>query len=107
MDIIICRNVFIYFSVDAIATVIEKFYQTLRPYGYLIVGHTELSGQNLNKFQLKAFTESIVYQRQNTSIEAKNTPDFNSIQSLNKQVEITEPLCKYTLSANRIQTQSS
>ncbi|MGL4621704.1 MAG: CheR family methyltransferase [Chroococcidiopsis sp.] len=94
MDIIICRNVFIYFSVDAIATVIEKFYQTLRPYGYLIVGHTELSGQNLNKFQVKAFTESIVYQRQNTSTEAKNIPNSASIQSLNEQVEITETLRK-------------
>ena len=90
MDIIICRNVFIYFNFDAIASVIEKFYHTLRPSGYLIVGHTELLGQNLNKFQLKAFTESIVYQRQNISTEMEIVANVTTIQSLNKQVEITK-----------------
>jgi len=90
MDIIICRNVFIYFSFDAIATVIEKFYHTLKPSGYLIAGHTELSGQNLSKFQLKAFTESIVYQRQNTSTEAKIVTNVATTRSLDKQAETTK-----------------
>ncbi|NHC33079.1 CheR family methyltransferase [Scytonema millei] len=94
MDIIICRNVFIYFSFDAIATVIEKFYQTLRPYGYLIVGHTELSGQNLSKFKLKAFTESIVYQRQNTSNETKNSFNNAIIQNSHNQVDIPKSIPK-------------
>ena len=94
MDIIICRNVFIYFSFDAIASVIEKFYHTLRPSGYLIVGHTELSGQNLSKFQLKAFTESIVYQRQNISTEAKIVAKVSTTPSLNKQAETTKIHCK-------------
>ena len=46
IDAIVCRNVFIYFNSAAIATVLEKFYQTLNPGGYLIAGHTELHGQN-------------------------------------------------------------
>lgn len=68
MDIIICRNVFIYFNSQSIATVLEKFYQTLVTGGYLIAGHTELQGQKLGQLQLKAFPESIVYQR------AQNSP---------------------------------
>ena len=63
IDAIVCRNVFIYFNSAAIATVLEKFYQTLNPGGYLIAGHTELHGQNLGQLQPKIFPESVVYQR--------------------------------------------
>lgn len=49
LDLIVCRNVFIYFSYQVIATILEKFYQTLVPGGYLIAGHTELHGQKLGK----------------------------------------------------------
>lgn len=64
LDLIICRNVFIYFEASAIAKVIDKFYHTLQPLGYLITGHTELYSQNLSRFQTKIFPESLVYQRQ-------------------------------------------
>jgi chemotaxis protein methyltransferase CheR len=63
MDLIICRNVFIYFERSAIAKVISKFHQTLKPVGYLLTGHAELSNQNLNPFQIKVFPESLIYQR--------------------------------------------
>ncbi|NET33385.1 MAG: protein-glutamate O-methyltransferase CheR [Cyanothece sp. SIO1E1] len=63
MDLILCRNVFIYFSESAIKTVLNKFYAALQPSGYLLVGHAELHGQNLNQFQVKVFEESIAYQR--------------------------------------------
>lgn len=63
MDIILCRNVFIYFDSKAISVVLEKFHNTLRRGGYLIAGHTELHGQNLGQLQAKVFPESVVYQR--------------------------------------------
>lgn len=63
MDLIICRNVFIYFEAKAIAKVIHKIYHTLQPLGYLITGHTELAGQDLSSFNIQAFADSIVYQR--------------------------------------------
>jgi len=64
LDLIICRNVFIYFEASAIAKVLDKFYQALQPSGYLITGHAELYNQNVNQFQTKVFPESLVYQRQ-------------------------------------------
>lgn len=83
MDLIICRNVFIYFNSQAIATVVEKFERTLIPSGYLIVGHTELHGQNIGKLQPRVFSESIVYQRsQNPQIEPLpivNLPQFKTL----------------------------
>ncbi len=69
IDIIICRNVFIYFDADSIAIVLNKFYNTLNNTGYLIAGHAELHGQNLGKFQTKVFPESLVYQREDLPME--------------------------------------
>ncbi len=70
IDLIVCRNVFIYFEVSAIAKVLEKFYQTLQPSGYLLTGHTELYSQNLSLFQTKVFPESLVYQRRAANLTA-------------------------------------
>lgn len=71
MDLIICRNVFIYFDSEAIAKAIHKIYHTLQPLGYLITGHTELAGQDLSLFEIQAFADSIVYQRPAENISDK------------------------------------
>lgn len=63
MDVIVCRNVFIYFTAQSIAIVLEKFAKTLNSNGYLITGHTELHNQNLMALRIKVYPESIVYQR--------------------------------------------
>lgn len=46
MDLIICRNVFIYFSPKAISSTLGKFVDTLSDGGFLISGHTELIGHD-------------------------------------------------------------
>ena len=64
MDLIICRNVFVYFEKDYINQVIYKFFNVLKPRGYLITGHAELQGiENIGKFQAKIHPESMIYQR--------------------------------------------
>ena len=40
-DLIVCRNVLIYFTEEAKFEVFKKFYQSLRPGGYLFIGNTE------------------------------------------------------------------
>ncbi len=42
MDLIICRNVVIYFTEDAKAQLYRRFFQALRPGGVLFVGGTEV-----------------------------------------------------------------
>lgn len=74
-DLILCRNVFIYFDSPAIEQVLNKFYNALQPFGYLITGHAELYGQNLSQFQTKIFPESVVYQRLEKSLI--ETPGFS------------------------------
>ncbi|WP_027249339.1 CheR family methyltransferase [Planktothrix agardhii] len=64
VDLIICRNVFVYFEKDYINQVIYKFFNVLKPRGYLITGHAELQGiENIGKFQAKIHPESMIYQR--------------------------------------------
>lgn len=63
IDLILCRNVFIYFSNSAVKAALDKFYNALSPLGYLVVGHAELYSQNPSNFQAKMFEESIAYQR--------------------------------------------
>ncbi len=62
-DLILCRNVFIYFHQAAIARTLAHFTRALRPEGYLLTGHAELYGQALTGFVSRIFPESIVYQR--------------------------------------------
>ena len=40
-DLILCRNVVIYFSPETKAKLYEKFFKALAPGGYLMVGSTE------------------------------------------------------------------
>ncbi|MGK7874636.1 MAG: CheR family methyltransferase [Xenococcaceae cyanobacterium] len=92
IDLIICRNVFIYFEPSTIAKVLDKFYHTLQPLGYLITGHAELSRQNLSLFQTKVFPESLVYQRQaDNSFDAPlaslpSEPNYLPVEQLSLKV---------------------
>lgn len=63
VDLILCRNVFIYFNPTAVAHVLGKFVRTLVPRGYLLTGHAELYGQELEGLQLRLFPAAVVYQR--------------------------------------------
>lgn len=63
MDLIVCRNVFIYFPADAVAAVAEKLAAALSEGGYLMTGHTELIGHRVQNLQTRLFAEGVVYQR--------------------------------------------
>jgi len=65
MDLILCRNVFVYFEDKYISQVLKKFAKTLRPGGYLMTGHAEVHNHVMNEFQPKIFPESVVYQAKN------------------------------------------
>lgn len=61
LDLVLCRNVFIYFNLDSIIKAVTKIASTLRYGGYLVTGHAELQAIKLNNFQPLSFSQSVVY----------------------------------------------
>lgn len=87
IDLIVCRNVFIYFGSATISKILAKFYDTLLPDGYLLVGHSELSGQNLSRFQAQIFPQSLIYQRRESN---SLTSQHNALPLTTKQQPVPE-----------------
>lgn len=67
MDLILCRNVFIYFQRDAVAMVLKKFEQTLREDAYLLTGHAELHDAPLGNLLPRIHPGTIIYQKNSHS----------------------------------------
>ncbi|MCB4204582.1 protein-glutamate O-methyltransferase CheR [Deferribacterales bacterium Es71-Z0220] len=60
-DVIFCRNVLIYFDIPAKQKVMEMFYSTLAPNGFLFLGHSETLNKITDKFKMLNFGGGIVY----------------------------------------------
>lgn len=62
-DIIMCRNVIIYFDKNAKARVVNSFFNKLVSGGYLLLGHSESLMNITTVFKLKHLTKVMVYQK--------------------------------------------
>jgi chemotaxis protein methyltransferase CheR len=63
MDLILCRNVMIYFAESVATRLVERFYNALIGGGWLVVGHAEPSLVTYRRFQAHNFPHAILYQR--------------------------------------------
>ncbi len=63
MDIILCRNVLIYFDNNSRIKVVDNFYDRLVDGGYLLLGHAESLMNISTAFTLKHFKNDMVYQK--------------------------------------------
>ncbi len=63
MDVILCRNVIIYFDLETKKQVIKTFHDKLRPGGYLLLGHSESLINVTTEFELKHLSRDLVYRR--------------------------------------------
>ncbi len=63
MDVILCRNVIIYFDLQTRKQVIGTFHDKLRPGGYLLLGHSESLINVTSDFELKHLSRDLVYRR--------------------------------------------
>ena len=60
-DFIFCRNVFIYFSENAIGQVVRSFARFLRPPGYLFIGAAESLLRLTTEYNLTEIDDAFVY----------------------------------------------
>lgn len=63
MDVIFCRNVIIYFDLDAKKRVIQNLYERLDEGGYLLLGHSESLMNISTAFTLHHLRNDMVYRR--------------------------------------------
>jgi chemotaxis protein methyltransferase CheR len=63
MDVILCRNVIIYFNINTKCKVIQTFYEKLRPGGHLLLGHSESLINLSTSFELRHLRNDLVYRR--------------------------------------------
>ncbi len=63
LDLIICRNVTIYFEQATTARVAGRFFQALNDGGWLLVGHSEPLAANYEGFESRNFTNAVFYQK--------------------------------------------
>ncbi|MCZ6464852.1 MAG: protein-glutamate O-methyltransferase CheR [Proteobacteria bacterium] len=63
MDVILCRNVIIYFDAEIKKRVIDTFHDKLRPGGHLLLGHSESLINLSTAFELRHLTNELVYRR--------------------------------------------
>ena len=60
-DVIFCRNVIIYFDLEAKVKVVERFNEKLRSGGYLLLGHSESLISVTDTFKLVHLPQDLVY----------------------------------------------
>ena len=63
MDVILCRNVIIYFDATGKRRTIDTFHAKLRPGGYLLLGHSESLINLSSSFELQQLRRDLVYRR--------------------------------------------
>lgn len=62
-DVILCRNMLIYFTPSAFTSVIDLFAQSLRPGGYLMLGHSESLLDRDSPFVSVLLDGAVVYRK--------------------------------------------
>ncbi|OGQ91022.1 MAG: chemotaxis protein CheR [Deltaproteobacteria bacterium RIFOXYA12_FULL_58_15] len=63
VDVILCRNVIIYFNHASRARLLATFYRKLRPGGFLLLGHSESLVNETKDFELAPLTNDMVYRK--------------------------------------------
>lgn len=76
-DIIFCRNVTIYFKLESTRRVVDNFYRSLNPGGYLFIGHSETLTSISDKFEPMEIGGVFLYRK---PIE-RNVFNFDTIKA--------------------------
>ena len=63
LDLILFRNVAIYLKPEVTAAILQRFYQALRPGGWLLLGETEVTSTDPGDFEVRRFEQATLYQK--------------------------------------------
>lgn len=74
LDVILCRNVMIYFDTSLMSTLVTGFHAALADGGWLLVGHTEPDPDVFRQLQAVEFPETLVYRKPGGTVRAVSHP---------------------------------
>ncbi len=63
VDLLVCRNVTIYFSRDTTRSLVNSFHRVMAPGGYLLLGHAETLWQVTDAFSLVSMNDAFAYHK--------------------------------------------
>jgi chemotaxis protein methyltransferase CheR len=63
LDLLVCRNVTIYFDAATTRQVAERFFRALKPGGWLIIGHAEPQASVYDQFEVHNFPNTVIYRK--------------------------------------------
>ncbi|MAG32186.1 MAG: chemotaxis protein CheR [Deltaproteobacteria bacterium] len=63
LDVVLCRNVMIYFDLETRRRVVASFHESLKPGGHLLLGPSESLAKVTADFELKHLSRELVYRR--------------------------------------------
>lgn len=63
-DVIFCRNVLIYFDLEAKRRFVQHFYDALNPGGYFFIGHAESLHNLTRAFKMVHFPQALAYRKE-------------------------------------------
>jgi chemotaxis protein methyltransferase CheR len=87
-DVIFCRNVTMYFTIEATRSVISRIARSLVPGGFLFLGHAETLRGVSQEFLLRHTHETFYYQRR----EAHETTCVDDLQTRGDQGSFQRPV---------------
>jgi chemotaxis protein methyltransferase CheR len=97
-DVVFCRNVMIYFSDEIKKSLVKQFYKSLRPGGYLFIGHSESLHGISKSFKLEYFKNALVYQKEPSTVQkagkAGDTVATSHESTLDTLAKVRELLAK-------------
>ncbi len=99
MDLVVCRNVLIYFREEAIQRIVDRFHDSLVDGGWLVVGHAEPSQEIFHRYQVANYPGTIVYRKSRNAQQGKPVeplkrpePAVRSPQSAVPKPAVNKPL---------------
>jgi chemotaxis protein methyltransferase CheR len=91
-DVVFCRNVLMYFSASAAQAVVSRLMCTLRPGGYLFLGHAETLRGISSDFHLRHTHGTFYYQRKDHARHDPHVPVPSRLTSVGPHVTLADVL---------------
>ena len=91
LDAVFCRNVLIYFGVEDSRSIIDKIAETLKPGGYLFLGHSETLSYLSTQFERHSFAGGFYYRKKGGAVPATVVRERKTAREQKKSIAVVKP----------------